>query len=181
MDLHFSAFFGILRAMPALRLIRHEKFAREYVKNGVAGIAYAKAYDRRHIDGTAYVNGCRLLKHANINMCLCELRNQAMKRADITIDKILSDYQFALEMGKEQSKPDAIVKAAEAQAKLVGMLRERVEAGNVGDFDSMDTIQEILTSVTEQAGPDAALALAKAFGLEPINDISQDPPSDSVN
>jgi hypothetical protein len=88
------------------------------------------------------------------------------KRADITEDKILTDYQIALEIAKEQAKPDSIVNAATAQAKLVGLLRDRIESGNVGEFDALDNVSDILEKVAQQAGPEAALALSKAFGLD---------------
>ena len=38
------------------------------------------------------------------------------KRADITEDKILADYQDALDLAKAQEKADSIVNAATAQA-----------------------------------------------------------------
>lgn len=88
-----------------------------------------------------------------------------IRRSDITIERILSDYEDAKQMAREQGKGAEIVNAATAQAKLVGLLRDRVEAGNVGDFDNMDNISEILERVALEAGPEAALALSRAFGL----------------
>ena len=84
------------------------------------------------------------------------------KRADITEDKILTDYQVALELAKQQAKPDSIVNAATAQAKLVGLLRERVETG---DFDKMDNVSDILEAVAKEAGPEVASPLSNAFGI----------------
>jgi hypothetical protein len=89
-----------------------------------------------------------------------------IRRSDITIERILTDYEEAKQMAKAQGKGAEIVNAATAQAKLVGLLRDRVEAGNVGDFDNMDNISEVLERVAAEAGPEAALALSKAFGLE---------------
>ena len=68
-------------------------------------------------------------------------------------------------MAEAMEKPADMVAAATSQAKLVGLLRDRVEAGNVGDFDKMDNISDILERVAEEAGPEAALALSKAFWL----------------
>lgn len=118
------------------------------------------------------------------------------KRADITVDKILSDYEQALQLAKAQEKPNEIVNAATAQAKLVGLLRERVETGSPGDFAAMDNISDVLEAVAEQVGPEVALALSKAFGLldeatkkepevEPEREPNLlerfDPPSGAVN
>jgi len=88
------------------------------------------------------------------------------KRADITEDKILTDYQAALDLAKTQRKPDSIVNAATAQAKLVGLLKDRIETKNVDNFENMDSISDILQAVSDQAGPEAALALAKALGVD---------------
>jgi hypothetical protein len=88
------------------------------------------------------------------------------KRADITEDKILTDHQAALDLAKTQEKPDCIVNAATAQAKLVGLLRDRIETKNVNDFENMENIDDILQKVADEAGPEAAAALSKAFGLD---------------
>lgn len=87
------------------------------------------------------------------------------RKSDITIEKILTDYQDALNMAKADSKPNEMISAAREQAKLVGLLVERKEVGNAGDFDTMDNISEILQAVAEKAGPEAALALSKVFNL----------------
>lgn len=87
------------------------------------------------------------------------------KRSDITIDKVLSDYQRALNMAEADNKPNEMISAAREQAKLVGLLVERKEVGNAGDFESMESISDILAAVAEKAGPAAALALSKAFDL----------------
>lgn len=115
-----------------------------------------------------------------------------MKKSDITVEKVLKDYQYALDIAKHQGNSPAIVNAAQAQAKLVGLLRERVETGNVGDFGDATSIEGILEIVAKEAGPEAAMTLATMFGLKlPDNENSKaikeaalfitDPASDSVN
>jgi hypothetical protein len=103
--------------------------------------------------------------YAHVDQRISELRQAMAKRADITEEKILTDYQEALQLAKAQQKPDAIVNAATAQAKLVGLLKDRIETKYVDDFDSMESISEILQAVEKQAGAEAALALSQAFGL----------------
>jgi hypothetical protein len=46
-----------------------------------------------------------------------------------------------------------------------------VNAGS--DFDGMESVAEILQKVADEAGPEAALCLAKVFGLEEITDASE--------
>lgn len=110
------------------------------------------------------------------------------KKSDITIDKVLTDIQEAVHMAKAQAKPNDLVNAAMAQAKLVGLLRERTEIGAPGDFDGLENISDILEKVEADMGAEAALALAKAFGYAKTEEteeaaglLDQQPPSDSVN
>ncbi len=107
-----------------------------------------------------------------------------IKRADITVDKILADYQLAIDMAKSQSKPTDLVNAATAQAKLVGLLKDRIEAGGPGDFDHMENISDVLEKVAQEIGPEAALALSNAFGLtnnQEESEAQQDEGGDSVD
>lgn len=106
-----------------------------------------------------------------------------MKRADITIDKILSDYQFALDMAKAQEKPDSVVKAADSQAKIVGLLRERLETGQVGDFSDAESENEIINALTPEQRADLARLLIDAGEHQlAAQDLAEaDPASDAVN
>lgn len=185
--------------MAVLKNPRYEMFVREYIRNGgIGGQAYRKVakrypYQARGVqnDGSYRVVACILRKRPEIQRREQELREQMAKKADITMEKVLTDIQEAMNLARAQAKPNEIVNAAMSQAKLVGLLRDRVETGDVGDFDGMENLSEILEKVAEEAGPEAALALSKAFGLdkaetapkaeEAADLIDQPPPSDSVN
>jgi hypothetical protein len=152
--------------MPVLKNPRHEKFAREYVKTGIGAEAYRRVYPRAHPISTARVCASQLLTKPNIVSRTVELRQAMAKRADITEDKILTDYEGALILAKVQRKPNSIIKAAMAQAKLVGLLKDQIETKNVNEFENMKSVNDILQAVADQAGPEAAAALSKAFGLD---------------
>ena len=157
--------------MKALRQT-HEVFIREFIKNGGNG---AQAWrdmtvqlkrppltNKLSYKAIAY----EALKRPEVKKRYEEIQRKMAKRADITEDAILSKYQEAYDLAKTEVKPETMVSAATAQAKLVGLLRDRIETGEAGDFDKMENISEILEAVAAQAGPEAALALSKAFGLE---------------
>ena len=152
--------------MGILKNPRHEKFAREYVKMGIGAEAYRRVYPRAHPVSTARVCASQLLTKPNIASRTAELRQAMAKRADITEDKILTDYQEALALAKKQQKPDSMVNAATAQAKLVGLLKDRIETKNVNDFENIESIDDILQKVADEVGTEAAAALSKAFGLD---------------
>lgn len=166
---------------------QHELFLREYIKNGGNGAAaYRVVYP--HIKPNCdRASAGRLMARSDIRNRYEILLERHMRRVDITIEKILGDYQDALDVAREQNKAGDMVNAATAQAKLVGLLRDRVEAGGVGDFENVADVSEILEIVQREAGPDAALALAKAFNINQPPEVDQSvladakPPSDAVN
>lgn len=181
--------------MAALRNIRHEFFVREYLKTGNNGAeAYRRVSAKFPNPRRPLLNmeGARVIAHGirrrpEVRRREQELRRIMAKRSDITIEKILTDYQDALVMAKNNAKPAEMISAASAQAKLVGLLRERTEVGQPGDFDGLENVSDILEKLSADVGPEKALALAKAYGIsidEPAsdNELSQAiPPTDTVN
>jgi hypothetical protein len=113
-----------------------------------------------------------------------------LKKADITVDRILNEYEEARLLAVEQGKPEAMLSASEKKAKLVGLLVDRREVGNAGEFEQLTDIGEILEKVRQEAGLEAAEALAKAFGLDANPNEAQpngddldtlEPPTGSMN
>jgi Terminase small subunit len=176
--------------MPALRNIRHEKFVREYLKCDFnASEAYRRVYPRHRPD-IACVSACQLLRRPKVRERLQEVQAALIKRSDITVDRILTEYEDARQLAIAQEKPEAMLNASEKKAKLVGLLVDRREVGNVGDFEQMTDISQILEKVRQEAGLEAAEALAKAFGLDANPNEAQpngddldplEPPTGSMN
>lgn len=143
--------------------IGQERFAREYVRSGgKAADAIIKSFGGKSRNA-ARVAAHRQLKKPHVRRKIEELRQRMAKRSDITIDKVLTDYQLALDIAKSQQKAGDIVSAATAQAKLVGLLRDRVEHGGPGDFDSMENLSDIIEKVSQEVGEEAAQALLKVL------------------
>lgn len=151
--------------MGSLRILRQEKFVREYVKTGSLTEAYRKYYPNAKKFNCVAAGAHNLAVLPHVKARIQELRDQMARKSDITMEKILTDYQDALNMAKQDGKPNEMISAAREQAKLVGLLVERKEVGNAGDFDSMENISDILQAVNDKAGPEAALALSKVFNL----------------
>lgn len=177
--------------MPPLPDFRQEMFVRELIKNRLQGGSQVNAWIASHpgVKSRAVANAAasRAIKYPNIQARYQELMAKHMKKADITIEKILADYQLALDMAKAQDKPSEIISAAREQARLMGLLRERIEAGGVGDFDNVTDVGEILDVVEREAGKAAAIALAKAFNIshrfeDDASALEQsEPASDAIN
>jgi Terminase small subunit len=176
--------------MPALKNMRHEKFVREYLKCDFNGAeAYRRVYpQRRPLE--ARFSASRLLTSGNVKRRLAEVQMALLKKADITVDRILNEYEEARLLAVEQGKPEAMLSASEKKAKLVGLLVDRREVGNAGEFEQLTDIGEILEKVRQEAGLEAAEALAKAFGLDANPNEAQpngddldtlEPPTGSMN
>ena len=152
--------------MPALKNRRHEKFIPEYLKTDFNGAeAYRRVYPRHRPD-IACVSACQLLRVPKVRERLQEIQEGIIKRSDVTVDKILTEYENARQLAIAQQKPEGMLNASEKKAKLVGLLVDRREIGNAGDFEQMTDISQILEKVREDAGAEAADALAKAFGID---------------
>lgn len=171
--------------MPGYVTQRNKLFLREYIKTGVASEAWRRVYPDTSPQ-LAKDAASKALSKPHVRAYFDQILEKHMRKADITVEKVLSDYQYALDLAREQNKSGDIVAAATAQAKLVGLLRERHEHGNVGDFSDVADIATVLELVAQQAGPEAALALSQAFGLnqdmvEAEQLLEATPPSDAVN
>jgi len=155
--------------MARLSNMRHELFLQEYLKADFnAAEAYRRVYPQ-HRPNIAKVSACRLLTQANLQRRLREVQADIIQRADITVDRILTEYEDARQLAIAQEKPEAMLNASEKKAKLVGLLVDRREVGSAGDFDQMNDVGKILAKVREDAGGEAADALAKAFGIELVS------------
>ena len=145
---------------------------RAYVRLHLEGVtaghmwkAYKEAYPHVENIDCLYVASSRLFKRPEIQQRIQQVTKRMITRMDITEEKILSKYEEAYELAKSQGKSADMISASTAQAKLVGLLRDRIEAGAPGDFDNMENVSEVLDAVAKQAGPEAALALAHALGI----------------
>lgn len=168
---------------------RPDMFLREYIANGMDG---AKAY--RKVYGpikTANTQAYKLLARPKVRARYQQMMKKILNRADITEERILGKYEEAFDLAQEQGKPSDMIAAATSQAKLVGMLRDRIEAGSPGDFDRMESISDVLAAIAERAGPDVALKISDALGIarqieaQPVDDLTElaesQPASDAVN
>ena len=144
---------------------RQERFVKEYMRCETATEAYRKVYPNANGFNCASAGACNLMRKPHVKRRIREMRMDIKRKADITFEKILTDYQLALDMAKSKGEPANIIAAAREQAKLVGLLIDRKEIGAAGDFENMENISDILEAVANQAGPEAALALSKVFGI----------------
>lgn len=178
--------------MAPLENFRHEKFVRSYVKRLIEGSkgkpegwhgrgygliwrAYQDAYPHVTKHTCLLTASARLHRKPHIQERIREVTKRMLTRMDITEERILGQYQDAYDLAKDQGKTADMISASTAQAKLVGLLRDRIEAGAPGDFDKLENVSDVLAAVEKQAGPEAALMLAQVLGLSPRDETSPEP------
>jgi len=178
--------------MAPLTNLKHEVFVRSYVRRQIDAFknkpegwhgrgygfiwrAYKDAYPHVTKHTVLLAASYRLHKKPHIQERIREVMKKMLTRMDITEERILTQYQDAYDLAAQQGKSADMISASTAQAKLVGLLRDRIEAGAPGDFDKLENVSDVLAAVERQAGPEAALMLAKVLGLSPPEDSNQEP------
>ncbi|MCP3444194.1 terminase small subunit [Bradyrhizobium sp. CCGUVB14] len=148
--------------MPALKNTKHEFFCHQIIEAARFGRTQGQAYSRAGFkaDGAAAeANASRLLRNANIQARLAELGAPAARRVRATVDTLADqlDEVFAGASGDRQW--GAAGSAAALKAKLLGLMRDRLEVGTPGSFDDCKTPGEVVDRIIEDAGSaQAALA-----------------------
>jgi hypothetical protein len=132
--------------VPILENQRHELFAQEIAKGKSASEAYISSGYK-----PSRKNASRLKAKEDINARVGELQAASAASAVITIESICAELDQANAVAREKGQAAAMVSASALRAKLAGLLRDRVEVGNPGDFDDCQTIEAIADRML--AGP----------------------------
>ena len=136
---------------------KQEAFVREYCVDGNATKAAMRAgYSER----TAHSQGPRLLENVEIATAIRREHGKSLGRIEITVDMILDGIHREATSELPEGASAARIKAWELLAKVQGMLIERSEVGQPGDFDAVpdDELREEAQRLAKQAGIDAPKA-----------------------
>lgn len=85
-------------------------------------------------------------------------------RTKVTVESLLEDAAQDRELARRLDQPSAALAATAFMAKLVGLLVDRKEQGQPGDFASLETSEAIVDKVRAELGDNAANALAALLG-----------------
>jgi hypothetical protein len=124
---------------------RHELFAQELAKGKSATEAYTLGYK------PCRQNAARLMTNDNIRARLDELQGAVARSTKVTVESICRELDEANAVAKAKGQAAAMVSAATLRAKLSGLMFERVEVGNPGDFDGCESTAEIVDRLLERS------------------------------
>ena len=149
--------------MSALANIRHERFARAVIRTGVAARAYLKAGYTPTTRNALDVSACQLLRRPKVQARVRELRKQMAARNRISLDSLLDDLAADRALARTLGQPSAAIAATQLTARLCGLLVDRKESGQPGEFAGLQSEAEVLALVRRELGDDSATALAAAL------------------
>ena len=81
-------------------------------------------------------------------------------RHRITVDTLLQDLADDRALARTLGQPSAAIAATQLTAKLVGLLVDRKEQGQPGDFAGLQSEAEVLAMVEAELGVESAAILA---------------------
>ena len=84
-------------------------------------------------------------------------------RNRITVDTLLDDLASDRELARTLGQPSAAIAATQLSAKLVGLLVERKESGQPGDFAGLQSAADVLAQLATELGPETAALLSAAL------------------
>ena len=143
--------------------IRHERFARAFIKTHVAAKAYLKAGFNPTTRNSLDASASALLRRPKVQSRIKELQSQMAARNRITVDTLLEDLASDRELARTLGQPSAAIAATQLSAKLVGLLVDRKESGQPGDFAGLQSASEVLALVKAELGDETAALLSAAL------------------
>lgn len=147
--------------MPALRNHRHERFC-QLIKQGLSPYrAYPEAGYQPH-NGSPY----RLREDARVKQRLAEITKGLAMKTRVTIETISSQLDEDRQFAKQVDQAGPALNATIAKAKLHGLIVDRKESGAPGDFQGLQSAEEVLALIRSELGAEAAALLAAALARQ---------------
>jgi hypothetical protein len=150
--------------MPVLKNARHELFAQEVVKAKRDGRTQGDAYHRAgfvSVGNVAEAAASRMLndpKNGTYERVL-ELLGRGAKRAEVSVESLIDKLEANIIKADKRGQHSAVNGAIGLLATLKGLLINRTEVGNPGDFEGLTSVEAVVNKVRGEAGDEAADAL----------------------
>jgi hypothetical protein len=150
--------------MPALKNPRHELFCQLIPQGAKNGWSQAEIYRRCGYKATGHsaeVLASNLLKNIEVQQRIAEITGPALKKARVSIESLLDQLETTINDARGDGQHSVVVNALTLSAKLVGLLRDRVEVGGAGAFDGLETSEQVVAALlSDQPAAEALSTLA---------------------
>lgn len=120
---------------------RHERFAMALFEGKSIVQAYADAGYVRYRQNAARL----LMTNDDVKARLAELKEEAARASEITVQSICAELDGAIEVAKAKGQANAMVSAAGLRAKLAGLLvdKSQVEVSTRDPFEKFETVEDV--------------------------------------
>jgi len=146
--------------MPALKAPRREKFAQEVAKAAKTGKSVTQCYEASGYTTTGHASeaaSSRLLSSVEVKNRVNEILAPVTKKTRISVESLLSELEITINDARGAKQHAVVVNALGLSAKLVGLLRDRIEVGGVGEFDHLQTLEDVARAAVAEMGAPLAL------------------------
>jgi hypothetical protein len=151
--------------MPALRPPRRELFVQNLIKSAKNGMNYTEAYIAAGYKGrghTAEVGASRLMSRDEVKMRIDELTRPVVRKTRVSIESLLNELEITIQDARADGQHGTVVAALTLSAKLVGLLRDRIEVGRADEFAGLST-EEVVDKMIEDIGGGSAQKMLDHF------------------
>ena len=144
--------------MPLLKNLKHERFIHLLLEGSRQGWNAAESYRRVYgVEGhVAESAASRLLKNVEVQARIAELAAPQERKARVTVQSLLSELQTTIADARAAKQHSVVVASLTLAAKLVGVLTDRLEVGEAGEFSRCKTPKEVAEALVEDMGSASA-------------------------
>jgi hypothetical protein len=142
--------------MPVLSNAKHELFCQQLALGKTASEAYELAGYKPSRSNASVLRAKQNISD-RLDEILQESEKTVLKQMEYTRDALLSELEKARQLALKRGQASAAVQCTMGKAKILGLILDRREVGEVGAFDHM-TDEQLLEHAKKQA---------EALGLSP--------------
>ncbi len=152
--------------MAPLKSIKRERFCHKIIEAAKLGLTQAQALEAsgyKAKGNAANVSASRIMQEPEIQNRIAELTAPALKKTRATVDTLAEQFDaiYAGAMGSSQF--GAAGQAAGLKSKLLGFMRDRLEVGGVGDFDTCASPADVVEKMLQSVSADDLIATLDAL------------------
>jgi|SRR5882672_186907 len=157
--------------MPALLNQRRETFCRKIIEAAKRGLPQTWAYEQSGYKGTGHtaeMAASRLMSFDEIRTRIAELGAPAVRKTRVSIESLLNELETTIADARTAKQHGVVIQALTLSAKLVGLLRERIEVGTPQDYAALqgdDIVSYWLENMAEEPADALAILDAMRAGL----------------
>jgi hypothetical protein len=139
--------------MAPLRRPKREAFAQAVAKSPKTGKSATQCYEASGYRTTGHASeaaASRLLSKVEVRDRIDEIMRPAVTKTRVTVESLLLELETTIQDARADGQHGTVVAALTLSAKLVGLLKDKIEIANVSPFAGLDapaTIDKLISDL----------------------------------